>query len=313
MTQKFGVIFIFFYAAAAVVVAIPDIFSGGAADPGKMAAVYPPNVPLPASAQIRKLAHVYGLPENGRFAASNPENVKIISYSASGVEMSVDGGAPEAASFAKALKYLGAPASSQANAWLAPLNQAFDFLLNIHLGLLRRLDETLAAWKLGDFLSLILAKIAIAVIYCGVVPVIWHFLARYDAISSRKAGFSLIYISLAVWPVYVIALSLIGVSLLDVLRHLPASLTFLNPPILIAWGAILAWPILLTLLSLLDILSALCAFRLSSALSHAMVLTAGLASIPMVAAGILFAILAALLYVAYRTGRRLIRPARSRF
>ena len=83
-------------------------------------------------------------------------------------------------------------------------------------------------------------------------------------------------------------------------------------PALAGWGTVLAWPALVIILSLLDIVRSLFASRFIAAVTHAAVLALGLASIPVMAIGALFALFAGALYIFYRLGSQAILPSRQR-
>ncbi|MDR2390974.1 MAG: hypothetical protein LBE84_04750 [Planctomycetota bacterium] len=311
--QKFSVLAVAALIAAAGFIVLPDFMPEGAVNPAGMAAVFPPGAVYAANSDRIDLARLYGLPEDNWLAAGNPKSVRIAAYSHSGPAVSLDNGKEETVSFAKAISYLAArDGRPHPERRLEPLGGLLNRLLDMHLRLLRRIEEAVAGWNPGKLLSAVIPRIAVAFLYCGAIWAIWFFLSRADRFSVRKNGFGLIYLSLALWPAYAIAVSLPGIGLADVIRHYPDSLVFLNWPALAGWGAVLAWPALVILLSLLDIVRSLFDFRFVAAVTHAAVLALGLASIPVMAIGALFALFAGALYIFYRAGRWTFLPSGQR-
>ncbi|MDR1535675.1 MAG: hypothetical protein LBU64_11385 [Planctomycetota bacterium] len=310
--QKFGVIIGVFYLAAAGIIIIPEVIPGGAVDPGLMARVYPPGSTFAAADPAWSPAGLFGWPEDLWPAAPSPKKIGVVSYSGAGVVLSFDGGPAREVTLIRALGHLGG--RNPAGPGVVPdwLRRAGEYLLDIHRRVLARLQEAVSAWNPGEALSAVLPKLAVAMLYCGAVAVIWYCLAKSDHLSNRKNGFSLIYSALILWPAAVAGLSLAGVSLAAVLQNLPDSPVFFSRPLLAAWGAVLAWPALVGVLSILEVLRDCLNFHFSLAVSHALVLAVGIVSLPLATLGALFAVLALALYLALKIGRRGLGALRRR-
>ena len=224
--QKFSVLAVIALIAAAGFIVIPDFMPEGAVNPAGMAAVFPPGAVYAANSDRIDLARIYGLPEDNWLAAANPKSVRIASYSPSGPAVSLDNGKEETLPFAKTISYLASRHHRpHPERRLEPLGGLLNRLFDIHLSLLRRVEEAVADWNPGKALLAVIPRIVVAFLYCGTIVAIWFFLSRADRLSARKNGFGLVYLSLALWPVYAIAVSLPGLGLADVIRHYPYSLS----------------------------------------------------------------------------------------
>lgn len=304
--KRFGVILALFYLAVMGVLVFSR-YRSGMTTPERLSVFYPAGRVYPRTAKNGLIRLVYGFPPAGDDAAGETGSVEILAYGDAGATIRLDGGNRVSATADDLVRRLANTAPLESGR--ERLEGLFNRLLGLHLEFMRGVEEMLGGAGRDGWLRQILSKAAISAMYLGAVLLAWRLLVRVDRLSGGEAGHSLTYGLFAVWPAAVILVSFAGINVVHVARHLPASWHFMHWHATAGWAAMFAWPAALILLSLLDILRSLASFDFPRALGHAGVLAAGILSIPLVALGVLFAVLAAGMYLCFRIGRRTLLPA----
>ncbi len=307
MFKQFGVLIVLFYAAVMGIL-IFTYHQAGMTTPDRLARYYPAGRTYPRTTKNGTVREIYGFPPAADDARTGSESVDILSYTDAGAVVRLDGKNQRTVTTNDVIKYLINRDSAALESSLAPLNAPANFLLGLHLQFLRGLEKSLGGQDENGLRRLILPKAAISVIYLGLAFVVWYALGRMDRLSSYKAGYSLIFGSFVLWPITVIVVSFAGVNVVHVARHMPDSYNFMHWYVVAGWAAMFAWPAGMIVLSLVDIVRAVASFDLGRALGHAAVLAAGIAAVPLVTVGVMFAILVVVMYFGLKVGKRLLLP-----
>lgn len=308
VAKKLGVFIILFYVAVMGVLVV-SYYHTGIADARMVARYYPPGV-YAGSNKYQTVRKIYGvIPEEIEklFAVGS---VQIVSYSDTGAVIRHNG-KENTVSVEDVIRYLANKNSGKIEAALFPLHEPLNALLKIHLNILHRIEMAAGGDEEG-YRRIIIPKIAISCAYLGLVLFIFFILRRVDcSLKEHQGGYSLIYGAFIFWPIAIIVVSLAGTNVLDVVRHLPDSYYFLHWYIAAGWAAMLAWPFLVAFLSVIDIIHSFLRVDLNQTCAHLGVLAAGIISIPLVTIGVLFALLAATLYIGYRAVRKLVLSSKT--
>ncbi|MCC8191400.1 MAG: hypothetical protein LIP77_12330 [Planctomycetes bacterium] len=306
VAKKFGMLIVLFYVVVMGVLVVSYYHESGIASPQTLAAFYPPGRTYTRTTKNATIREILGFPASEAEEDSGG-TVAIVSYTGDGAVIR-SGKTQESVATHRVIRSLGSRDSRELEAALAPLYGPFDALLRLHLSFMRRVEDAVGG-EAGGLQKMILPKVVISLAYLGLVFLVLSILKRVDnAAEGYRGGYSLIYGSFLYWPIAVIAISFIGTNVVDVVRHLPDSLEFMHWYVAWGWIAMLAWPLLVALFSLLDILRSALHFDYNRTIAHALVLTAGRLSIPLVTVGVMFAVMVVVMYVGYRVTRRVLLP-----
>jgi|GEM_PF-4005079 len=308
VAKKFGVLIVLFYLAVMGILVVTH-YRTGVAETFALARAYPPGR-YESSDKYQTVREIYGFPPELEERLAAKGDIDIIAYTDDGIVMQRQGKNPETVPADDAMKYLANRSTSPVEPYLAPLNRPLTELMNVHLAFMERVERAVGGEASG-WRAMIVPKIIISGVYLGIVCVIMIILRRVDAHAKKyHGGFSLVYGAFVLWPIAMIVVSFAGASVIDVVRHMPDSYSFLRPHVLGGWAAMFAWPVALSVLCVFDIIHAALRVNLNSALAHAAVLALGWLSIPVVTVGVLFAALSVVLYIGYKATRRVVLPAR---
>lgn len=305
--KRFGVLAVLLYLGAAVVLVVSH-YRTGMADTSILAGYYPPGRAYPRTTKNRLVREIFGLPFDEDEIASATETVEIVNYTEEGAVVKLQGKAQKEVPTDKVVQYLVNSDTGEIERALEPFDRPLDFLLDLHLRFMKRVETGVGGEDADGLRRLILPKVVIAVVYLGLVFILYFILRRIDRTSDYKCGFSITYGALIFWPISVIAISLLGTNVVDVVRHLPGSYHFMRSYILGSWAVIFAWPLLVIALGLVDVIRSGMKVQLNHFLAHSAVLAIGIVSIPLVTVGALFAILVCVLYAGYRVARKVVLP-----
>ncbi len=305
--KRFGILIALFYIAV-VGILVFSYYQSGMTSPDRLALFYPAGGAYARTTKNGLIRRIYGFPPAEDDAVKGTESVEILSYNDDGATVRLDGRNQRTVTTNDVVRHLINRDSAALESGMAPLQGPFNYILTLHLEFLRGMEQSVGGTEQGSLRRLILPKAAISAIYLGLAFLAWWLLGRMDRISSYKGGYSLAYGSFVLWPIAVILVSFAGVNVVHVARHLPDSYYFMHWYVMAGWAAMFAWPAAVILLSLLDIVKALSSFEFSRALAHAGVLAAGILTVPLVAVGVLFAILVVAMYFGLRIGKRVLLP-----
>lgn len=304
--KKIGVLIVLFYVAIMGIL-VGAYYYTGAADPGLLARLYPPGA-YAGSDKYQTVWEIYGFSTDEFEKRMAAGGIEIISYGDDAVVIRRDG-KQQTVSIGDVIKYLANRDSGEIENALSPMYGPLNALLRIHLNFLRRVEAATGGDEDG-YRRLIVPKIVVSCAYLGIVLITFIILKRIDRSPKKyRGGYSLIYGSFIFWPIAVIIVSFSGISVLDVIRHLPDSYVFMHWYIVGGWAAIFAWPLFVGFLSILDIINAFLRVGFNQACAHIGVLAAGIISIPLVTVGVLFALLVVSIYLGYRVVKKLVLPA----
>lgn len=311
--RKFGILIALLYLGAFSTLVFSYYYSG-VSDPSTLASFYPPGRAYPRTVKNRAIMEIFGLPVPEDEAVEQGATIDILSYSDEGAVVRFRNGSPVTVPANKVVRYLLNQDSSEIESYLAPLTNPVAKLVDLHLGFMKGVEASVGGQDEKSLRRFVLPKIVVSLVYLGLVFITHLVLKKVDNLSdsSYKGGYSLTYGGLAWWPAAVIATSFVGANVVDVVRHLPYSYDFMHWYVIGGWAIILAWPVLVVALSIADIVRSFARMEINHALTHTVVLAAGLAAIPLVTVGVLFAILSVMIVLALRAGKKLIMPAGSK-
>lgn len=300
--QKLGLLAILIYLGAGAAL-IFSYYNSGVAAPEALAAYYPAGQSYQRTTKNHIMRQILGLPSSDDEAKSASQTIAIIAYNEDGAVVRMDN-TQEEVTTNKVIKNLVNKDSDEWEAMFEPLQRPFLALLEMHLKFMKGVEKNVGGDDPTGLRNLILPKLVISAVYLGFVFIVYFILKRMDRMSQYQGGYSLLYGALIFWPISVIAISIIGANVLDMIRHLPDSWHFMRPAVVGSWAVIFAWPLLWIAIGLVDVVRSFARMEINHALTHAFVLAAAVVAIPLTAIGALFAVAACAIYAGYRTVKR---------